>query len=69
MQSDHHELRAMFNHYDDDKNGELCPVEIKKLARELGKDLSKHELETLMVEIDADGDGGACCFSFCSCSV
>lgn len=51
-------LREMFDHYDIDKNGELSPVEIKKLARELGKDLSKHELEAVMAELDENGDGG-----------
>lgn len=56
-------LREMFDHYDIDHNGELSPAEIKKLARELGKDLSKHELEAVMAELDDDGNGGAATFA------
>ena len=52
------EIRQMFDHYDEDGNGELSPVEIKKLARELGKDLSKSELEQIISEL-SDSDGGA----------
>lgn len=55
---DNQELREMFDYYDDDKDGELCPAEVKRLARELGKVMSKHELEALFAELDEDGDGG-----------
>lgn len=65
---EHQALREMFDEYDENKDGELCPVEVKKLARELGKDLGKHELEAVMAELDVNGDRGAetFCVSFCS---
>jgi len=51
------EVRHLFEAYDEDGDGTLSPAEIKKLSRELGKELSKSELEEAVREIDADGDG------------
>ena len=38
------EVRHLFEAYDEDGDGTLSPAEIKKLSRELGKELSKSEL-------------------------
>ncbi|OQR96265.1 hypothetical protein ACHHYP_16530 [Achlya hypogyna] len=52
-----HELRKVFDDYDEDGTGDINPEELAKIAEDLGEPLSKEELAYLIMEFDADGSG------------
>eukprot|EP01052_Picozoa_sp_SAG31_P007365 SAG31_NODE_351_length_17237_cov_7.010445_9_plen_114_part_00 len=50
-------IRELFELMDEDGGGSLDHGEIKKLAKSMGAKLTDEELNTALVEMDADGSG------------
>jgi Ca2+-binding EF-hand superfamily protein len=51
------ELRDAFNVFDADRSGFIDRKELKRLMKKLGQALSEEELDAMMEEVDANGDG------------
>ena len=51
-------LKSFFNEIDEDSSGSLERPEVAKLVGKLGKTLSNDEIDTLMADLDRNGDGG-----------
>jgi Ca2+-binding EF-hand superfamily protein len=51
------ELRDAFDVFDSDRSGFIDRKELKKLMKKLGQALSDEELDAMMEEVDANGDG------------
>ncbi len=51
------EMREAFRVFDKDENGNIPEAEIRNVIRSLGVDISDNELDELINEGDADGDG------------
>lgn len=51
------ELREAFRLYDKDGNGFIPTTCLKEILKELDDQLSEHELDSLIEEIDSDGSG------------
>lgn len=49
--------REAFNMFDKDGNGQITADELRQLMRKLGESLSGKEIEMMIEEADADGDG------------
>lgn len=50
-------LRHLFDETDTDKGGTLDRQEVGRMAVGMGSEISEHELDAAMVEMDADGSG------------
>ncbi|KAL3277050.1 hypothetical protein HHI36_012411 [Cryptolaemus montrouzieri] len=51
------QLRSAFDVFDKDRNGHIATQEIKFVTRNLGERYTDTEIEEMMKEADADGDG------------
>ncbi len=51
------ELRDAFKVFDSDGSGSISRIEMKKLLKRLGQNLSDAELDAMMDEVDTDGNG------------
>ena len=50
-------LKPLFDKYDEDGSGSVSTHEVGNMAKNLGVEMSKEELDQLMVEADPDGSG------------
>ena len=51
------EVRKAFALFDDDHSGRITLKNMKRVARELGENLSEEELQAMIDEFDRDQDG------------
>jgi Ca2+-binding EF-hand superfamily protein len=51
------EMKKAFKLYDDDDTGKITFKNLERVAKELGEAMSAEELQELINEADADGDG------------
>ena len=50
-------LKEAFDHFDDDKSGEISTVELQDALKKLGVDPNNQTLVNMMAELDEDGSG------------
>ena len=51
------EIRRVFKLFDDDETGRISFRNLKRVARELGENMTDEELQEMIDEADRDGDG------------
>lgn len=51
------EIRKAFSLFDDDQTGTISIKNLRRVARELGENLSDDELQAMIEEFDRNGDG------------
>ena len=51
------EIRRGFKLFDDDETGRISFRNLKRVARELGENMTDEELQEMIDEADRDGDG------------
>ena len=51
------EIRRVFKLFDDDETGKISFRNLKRVARELGENMTDEELQEMIDEADRDGDG------------
>ena len=51
------DLERVFKLFDDDRTNEISVENLKRVARELGEDISDEELKEIVQRADLDGDG------------
>jgi len=51
------EVKIAFDFFDLDGNGYISMMELKQVASELGEELTESEIDEMIREADADGDG------------
>ena len=62
----HDELRKAFELFDEDSSGRITLRNMRRVARELGENLSDDELQAMIDEFDADQDGAISLAEFTS---
>ena len=57
MTSTREDLLQCFNLFDDDQTGHITLRNLKRVAKELGENMTDEELAEMIEEADRDGDG------------
>lgn len=52
------EIMKIFQLFDDDQQGKISFKNLKKIAVEIGENISDEEIKAMIAEADRDGDGG-----------
>ncbi|KAJ8339561.1 hypothetical protein SKAU_G00363470 [Synaphobranchus kaupii] len=60
------EILKAFKLFDDDDSGKISLRNLRRVARELGENMSDEELRAMIDEFDTDGDGEICQEEFIS---
>ena len=50
-------LKRVFNQFDEDQDGKLSPLELRRCVRLIGGELPLEEAEVVVQTLDSDGDG------------
>lgn len=53
------EILKAFRLFDDENTGKITVRQLKRVAKELGENLTDEELEAMITEFDTDGDGAS----------
>ena len=59
-QNTREDLERVYKLFDLDRNGDIRLNDLKRVARELGEDISDEELSEIIQRADLDGDGKLC---------
>ncbi|XP_052854562.1 uncharacterized protein LOC128263517 [Drosophila gunungcola] len=54
------DMMKAFSFFDDDRTGQISFANLKRVARELGENLTDEELQEMIDEADLNGDGEVC---------